>query len=66
MPDPTSPLKRSIGWTGAFRWLLAVVAVVAIGAALAEGRWGLAVGEVVMCVVAVVGGFLVWRARQRQ
>jgi hypothetical protein len=66
MPDQNNPVNRSIGWTGTFRWLLAVVAVIAIGAALAEGRWALAVAEVVLCAAAVVGGFLFWRARQRQ
>ncbi|HOX20052.1 MAG TPA: hypothetical protein PLI70_03900 [Gemmatimonadales bacterium] len=53
MARPNTPLTRSIGLSGVFRWLVAVAAVIAIGAAIAEGRVALAVGGVVFLLVAV-------------
>ena len=64
MTDPNSPLERSIGLTGAVRWLLAVVAVIAIGAAFAEGRYGLGIAGLVLLAVAVGAALWIWRFRQ--
>lgn len=64
MTDPNSPLTRSIGFTGAVRWLLAVAAVIAIGAAFAEGRYGLGIAGLVLLVVAVGAAVWLWRSGQ--
>ena len=61
MPDPNSPLGRPIGWTGALRWLVAVAATMAVGAAFYDGRYGLGATGAGFLVVAVV---LAIRARQ--
>ena len=53
MARPNTPLTRSIGLSGVFRWLVAVAAVIAIGAAIAEGRVALAVAGLVFLLVAV-------------
>ena len=53
MTRPDTPLTRSIGLSGVFRWLVAAAAVIAIGAAIAEGRYALAVAGVVFLLVAV-------------
>lgn len=64
MPKIHSPLKRSIGLSGVIRWLIAVVAVIAIGAAFADGQYALAIAGVVFLVAAVALGYRAWRARQ--
>lgn len=43
MTRPDNPLTRSIGLAGVFRWLVAAAAVIAIGAAFAEGHLALGV-----------------------
>jgi len=63
MIKTASPLNRSIGVTGAVRWLLAVFAVVAIGAAFAGGRYGLGIAGLVLLVVALSAALWVWRSR---
>lgn len=64
MSQPNSPLTRSIGLAGVVRWLIAVVAVIATGAALAAGQYVMAVGGVVFLGVAVAFAIRAWRARQ--
>ncbi len=64
MTQTNSPLKRSIGLSGVIRFLLAVVAVVAVGAAFAAHRYALGIAAVVFLVVAVGLGYRAWRARQ--
>ena len=64
MTNSDSPLNRSIGLTGAIRWLLAVAAVIAIGAAFAEGRYGLALAGVVILVVVLGTAYWLWRSQQ--
>lgn len=59
-----SPLRRSIGLTGIIRWLIAAGAVIAIGAAFADGHYALGIAGVVFLVAAVVLGYRAWRARQ--
>ena len=63
MPDPSSPLARPIGWTGTLRWLVAVAATIAIGAAFYEGRYALGVGGVVFLAIAVALAVRARRAR---
>jgi type IV secretory pathway VirB2 component (pilin) len=57
MPDSDSPLNRSIGLSGLIRWLIAVAAVIAIGAAFAAGHYALAVAGAIFCILAVALGF---------
>lgn len=64
MTRPDTPLTRSIGLSGVFRWLVAAAAVIAIGAAVAEGRVALAVAGVVFLLVAVALSYRAWRVRQ--
>lgn len=64
MTRPGSPLTRSIGLSGVFRWLVAAAAVIAIGAALAEGRVALGVAGAVFFLAAVALSYRTWRARQ--
>lgn len=64
MTETDSPLGRSIGLSGVIRFLIAVVVVVAVGAAFADGRYGLGIAGVVFVVVAVIMGYRAWRARQ--
>lgn len=64
MTDPESRLNRSIGVTGAIRWLIAVAAIIAIGAAFAEGRYGLGIAGLVL--LAVAGGAALWLRRSGQ
>lgn len=63
MTDPSSPLNRSIGLSGAIRWVLAITAVIAIGAAFAEGRYGLAVAGLVVLAVALGAAYWLWHSR---
>jgi len=63
MPQVDSPLKRSIGLSGVIRFLVAVVAAIAIGAAFADGQFALAIAGVVFLVVAVTLAYRAWRTR---
>ncbi len=65
MADPATPLGRSIGLTGVIRWIIAVFATLAVGAALADGHYGLGTAGVVVLVLALVLGYRAWRAGQR-
>lgn len=62
MNQTNSPLKRSIGLAGVIRFLIAVAAVVAVGAALADDNYVLGIAGVVFVVVAVVLGVRAGRA----
>jgi drug/metabolite transporter (DMT)-like permease len=64
MSDSKSPLTRSIGTDGVIRWLVTVVAVLAIGAAFHEGHYGLGIAGVVFVLAAVMLALKAWRARQ--
>ena len=64
MPDNTSPLKRAIPVRHLVRGLIAMVAVLAIGAAFAERRYGIAVAGSVFLVLAVPLGYWAWRLRK--
>ncbi len=64
MSQPDAPLKRSIDLSGIIRGLLAVGAVIAIGAGLAEGHYALAIAGAVFCVAAAALGYRARRARQ--
>jgi membrane-associated phospholipid phosphatase len=46
------------------RGFLALAAVIAIGAAFAEGHYGLAIGGALFVVLAVILGYKAWRVRQ--
>jgi hypothetical protein len=64
MTQPESPLKRSIGLSNVVRGLIALFAVVAIGAAFAAGRVALAIAGLVFFAVAAALGYRAWRVRQ--
>jgi hypothetical protein len=64
MSEPGSSVRHSIGLSGVIRGLLAVGAIIAIAAGLADGRYGLAVAGVVFFVAAAALGYLARRARQ--
>ena len=64
MPQTDSPLRRSIGLSGVLRFFIAIAAVIAIGAALAAGRWALAIAGLVFVVAAVALANRAWRRRQ--
>lgn len=64
MSGTDAPLKRSIGLSGVIRFLIAVFAVVAISAALAAGRYALAIVAVVFLVVAIGLAYRGWLARK--
>ena len=64
MSQGNSPLSRSIGLSGFLRWLLAVAAVIAVGAAFAAGYYLLAIVCLLFVAAAMVLGFRTWRARQ--
>lgn len=64
MSQSNSPLSRSIGLSGFLRWLLAVAAVITVGAAFAWGYDLLAIACLLFVATAVVLGFRTWRARQ--
>lgn len=57
MTRPDNPLTRLIGLAGVFRWLVAAAAVIAIGAAFAEGHLALGVAGVVFLAAAVTLGY---------
>jgi hypothetical protein len=64
MNEPESPLKRSVSLSNLIRFLIALFAVLAIGAAFAEGHLGLGVAGGTFCVVAAALGYWAWRARR--
>ena len=64
MLQPDSPLSRSIGLTGLIRWIIAAGAVIAIGAAFAEGHLALGIAGLVFLAIALVFGYRAWRGRQ--
>ncbi len=59
-----SPLRHSIGISGVMRWIIAVAAVVAIGAAVADKRYALAIVTFAFLLVAGILGYRAWRAHQ--
>ena len=64
MSQTDSPLRRSIGLSGVIRWLIAAAAVIAIGAAFADGHYALAIAGIVFLVAAAALSYRAWRARQ--
>jgi hypothetical protein len=64
MPQPDSPLRRSIGLAGIVRWLIAVAATLALGAAFAAGYYTLAIAGILFVLAAVALAFRRWQARQ--
>lgn len=64
MKSSDSPLTRSIGLSGIVLWLIAIGAVIAIGAAFSAGRYALGVTGIVFYLVAAWGSYRIWRARQ--
>ena len=61
MARSDSPLGRSIGFKNLLRGLIAVAAIVAVGAAFAEGRYGMAIAVILFLVAAV--GVRIWMGR---
>jgi len=57
-----TPLSRSLGLSGVIRWLIAAAIVVAIGAALAYGRYALATAGIGFLAAALGLGYLARRA----
>ena len=56
MSDPQSPLKRSIGLSGILRFVVAITAAIAVGAALFDGRYALgAVAAAVFVGATLIG-----------
>ena len=64
MSQSESPLNRLIGLSGVVRWLIAVIAMVTIGAAFADHHYVLGVVGALFMVGAVGLGVWAWRARQ--
>ena len=64
MTQSNSPLNRSIGLSNLIRGLIALFAVIAIGAAFAAGRVWVAIGCTVFFVIAAALGYRAWRVRQ--
>ena len=64
MTDPNSPMSRSISVANLIRGLIALAAVIAIGAAFAAGRIMLALVLIGFVVLATCLGYWVWRSRQ--
>lgn len=65
MPQSDSPVTRSIGLSGVLRWLVAVVATIAVGAAFADGQYALGVAGIVVIAGAALLGYQASRARRR-
>ena len=63
MTRTDSPFKRSIGLSGVIRFLIAVSAVIAVGAAFASGRYAMAMIAVAFLVAAIALGYRGWLAR---
>ena len=64
MSGTDSPLKRSIGLSGVIRFLIAVLAVIAIAAAFAAGRYAMAIVGVGFVLAAIALGYRAWLARK--
>jgi hypothetical protein len=64
VPETDSPLRRSIGLSGVIRFLIAVLAVIAISGAFASGRYAFGIGGVVFFVAAIALGYRGWLARK--
>lgn len=64
MTEKDMPLRRSIGLGGVIRFLITLGAVIAIAFAFAEGNFALGILGGGFIVVAVVLGYLAWRARE--
>ncbi|MFQ6047446.1 MAG: hypothetical protein ACE5PT_14000 [Gemmatimonadales bacterium] len=64
MSDADSPLKRSIGLSGVIWFLSAILAVVAIGAAFAAGRYAMAIVGIVFVLGAAALAYRAERARK--
>ncbi len=64
MTQPRSPLTRSIGLSGLLRWIVAVAAVIAIGAAVSERRYALGAAGALFLVAAIVLGYRARRPSQ--
>ena len=64
MAEDKSPLNRSIGLSGVIRWLIAVFAMLAVGAAFEDGHYALGVAGAVFIAGAAILGYRAWRARQ--
>lgn len=63
MPDTRSALTRSIGASGVFRFIVAVAAMIAAGAAIASGNFFVAAAGVLFFLGAATFGYRVWRER---
>ena len=63
MSESDSPLKRPMRFASFLRGLLALAVVIAIGAAVAAGRYDLAVVVTVFVLAAALIGFWAWRKR---
>jgi type IV secretory pathway VirB2 component (pilin) len=64
MSGTDSPLKRSISLSGVIWFLIAALAVIAIGAAVAAGRYAMAVVGVVFVLAAITLGYRASAARR--
>ena len=64
MTQTDSPLKRSIGLSTLVRGLIGLFAVIAIGAAFAAARYGLAIAGTAVLAVAAALGYRAWRIRR--
>lgn len=64
MTSPNSPLTRSISLWNLVRGFIAVAAIIALGAAVADGHYALALAGLVFFVIAVTLGYRAWRIRQ--
>jgi hypothetical protein len=64
MNRTASPLSRSIGLWDLVRGFIALAAVVAIGAAFADGHYGLAIAGALFVAVAATFGYKASRVRQ--
>ncbi len=63
MSQSDSPLKRPMRFSSFVRGLIAVAVVLAIGAALAAGRYDFAVVVVVFVLAAALLAYWAWRSR---
>lgn len=63
MSHSESPVRRSIGLSGFIRWIIAVAATIAVGAAFSAGRYAMGIAAAVFMVAAAVLGF---RARRHR
>ena len=63
MTQRESAFRRSIGLTGLIWWIIAVAAMIAIGAAFSTGRYAMGVSASVFMVGAAVLGFRARRDR---